>query len=39
VYGTPTVVLVNSKGVSSTVTGLTDAFSLDQAIKEVKQAH
>jgi hypothetical protein len=39
VYGTPTVLLVNSKGATSTVTGLADAFALDQAIKEVKQAH
>jgi hypothetical protein len=38
VYSTPTVLLVNSKGVASTVTGLTDAFSIAQAVKEVKLA-
>jgi hypothetical protein len=38
VYGTPTILLVNSKGATSSVTGLTDAFAIEQAVKEVKLA-
>ena len=38
VYGTPTILMVNTNGQTSSVTGLTDAFSIEQAIKEVKQA-
>jgi hypothetical protein len=38
VSGTPTIVLVNTKGQTSTLNGLTDAFSIKQAIKEAKQA-
>lgn len=38
VYSTPTILLINAKGSTSSLTGLTDAFSIGQAIKEVKQA-
>ena len=38
VYSTPTILLINTKGVTSSVTGLTDAFSIEQAVREVKQA-
>jgi hypothetical protein len=39
VYSTPTILLINSKGLTSSVTGLTDVFSIEQAVGEVKQAH
>jgi hypothetical protein len=39
VYSTPTILMVNGKGVTSSVTGLTDAFSIAQAVKEAKRAH
>jgi cytoskeletal protein RodZ len=39
VYGTPTILMVNTKGVTSSVPGLKDAFSIEQAVREVKQAH
>lgn len=39
VYSTPTILMINAKGVTSSVTGLTDAFSIVQAVKEVKRAH
>jgi hypothetical protein len=38
VYSTPTILLINTKGSTSSLTGLTDAFSIGQAIKEVKRA-
>jgi hypothetical protein len=38
VYSTPTILMVNTKGVTSTVSGLTDAFAIQQAVKEVKRA-
>jgi hypothetical protein len=38
VYSTPTILLINAKGSTSSLTGLTDAFSIAQAIKEVKRA-
>lgn len=38
VFSTPTILLINAEGKTSSVTGLTDAFSIGQAIKEVKQA-
>jgi hypothetical protein len=38
VYSTPTILLINAKGSTSSLTGLTDAFSIGQAIKEVKRA-
>jgi hypothetical protein len=38
VLSTPTILLINAHGKTSSVTGLTDAFSIGQAIKEVKQA-
>ena len=34
VYGTPTILLVGAKGASS-LTGLQDAFSIEQAVREV----
>lgn len=38
VYSTPTILLINKAGVTSSLTGLTDAFSIEQAIREVKTA-
>lgn len=38
VYGTPTILLVNPAGKTASVTGLTDVFSIEQAVKEVKRA-
>jgi hypothetical protein len=38
VYQTPTVLIVNSHGVVSTLTGLTDLFALEQAVREAKTA-
>jgi hypothetical protein len=32
VYSTPTVMIINARGQATTLTGLTDAFSLEQAI-------
>ena len=36
VYSTPTILIVNKHGQASTVAGLTDAFSLKQAIQEAR---
>jgi len=36
IYSTPTIVLVNGHGQARTVAGLTDAFSLKQAIQEAR---
>jgi hypothetical protein len=38
VYSTPTILLINADGKTASVTGLTDAFSIGQAIREVKLA-
>ncbi len=38
VYSTPTILLINTKGQTSSLTGLTDAFSIEQAVREVKSA-
>jgi hypothetical protein len=38
VYQTPTILIVNRQGVVSTLTGLTDVFSLRQAISEAREA-
>jgi len=38
VYSTPTILLINKQGKTSSLTGLTDAFSIQQWIKEVKKA-
>lgn len=38
VYSTPTILLINVHAKTSSLTGLTDAFSIGQAIKEVKHA-
>jgi len=38
VYSTPTILLINAHGKTSSLTGLTDAFSIGQAVKEVKRA-
>jgi cell division protein FtsN len=38
VYSTPTILLINPKGATSSVTGLTDSFAIDQAIREAKLA-
>jgi hypothetical protein len=37
VYSTPTILLINRHGKTSSLTGLTDAFSIEQAINEVKR--
>ncbi len=36
VYSTPTILLINKAGATSSLTGLTDAFSIEQAVREVK---
>jgi hypothetical protein len=38
VYSTPTILLINKVGATSSLTGLTDAFSIEQAVREVKAA-
>ncbi|HXC46042.1 MAG TPA: hypothetical protein VNU24_05500 [Solirubrobacteraceae bacterium] len=38
VYQTPTILIVNRHGVVSTLTGLTDLFALEQAVKEAQAA-
>lgn len=38
VYQTPTILLVNKKGLTTTLTGFTDAFSIEQTIDEARQA-
>jgi hypothetical protein len=37
VFGTPTILLVNPAGKTASVTGLTDVFSIEQAVREIKQ--
>jgi hypothetical protein len=39
VYQTPTILIVNRHGVVSTFTGLTDVYSLQQALREARSAH
>jgi hypothetical protein len=36
VYATPTILIVNRRGHTTTVSGLTDAFSIEQAIGEAR---
>ena len=36
IYSTPTILIVNKHGQATTVAGLTDAFSLKQAIQEAR---
>jgi hypothetical protein len=38
VYGTPTLLIVNKKGQTTTLTGLQDGFAIEQAISEARQA-
>ncbi len=38
IYQTPTILLVNKRGHTTTLTGLTDVFSLEQAIDEARHA-
>lgn len=38
VYQTPTILIVNKHGLVSTLTGLTDEFSLKQAVREAERA-
>lgn len=38
VYSTPTILLINSKGATSSVTGLTDSFAIEQAAGEVERS-
>lgn len=39
VYQTPTILIVNRRGVVSTLTGLTDTFALRQLVREAQRAH
>jgi hypothetical protein len=36
VYGTPTVLIVNKRGHAQTLSGLTDAYAIEQAISEIR---
>jgi hypothetical protein len=38
VYGTPTILLINPAGKTVSLTGLTDVFSLEQAVREIKHS-
>lgn len=38
VYQTPTILIINRRGLVSTLTGLTDQFSLEQAVREARTA-
>jgi hypothetical protein len=38
VYQTPTILFVNRSGLTTTLTGFTDAFSIEQTIDEARQA-
>jgi hypothetical protein len=38
VYQTPTILIVNKRGQTTTLTGLTDAYSIEQAIDEARHA-
>lgn len=38
VYETPTILIVSAHGLVSTITGLTDGFALEQAVREAQQA-
>jgi hypothetical protein len=38
VYQTPTILIVNRRGLVSTLTGLTDVFALQQALREARSA-
>jgi len=38
VYQTPTILIVNGRGLVSTLTGLTDKFALQQAVREAQHA-
>jgi hypothetical protein len=38
VYGTPTLLVVNGKGLTTTLTGLQDAYAIKQAIQETRHA-
>jgi hypothetical protein len=39
VYQTPTILIVNRRGLVSTLTGLTDVFALQQAVREARRAN
>lgn len=39
VDGTPTILIVNKQGQTTSLTGLTDVFALKQAVTEAKSAH
>jgi hypothetical protein len=38
VYGTPTILIINKRGLARTLTGYTDAYAIEQAIEEVQRA-
>ncbi len=38
IYQTPTILIVNKHGLVSTLTGLTDVFALEQAVREAQSA-
>jgi hypothetical protein len=37
IYGTPTILIINQRHVATTITGSTDAYSLEQAIDEARK--
>jgi hypothetical protein len=37
VYGTPTILVINKRGAVTTISGLTDAFAIEQTIDEARQ--
>jgi hypothetical protein len=39
VYQTPTILIINRHGLVSTLTGLTDVFALQQAVREARRAN
>ena len=38
VYGTPTILIINKRGQTTTLTGLQDAFAIEQAIDEARHS-
>jgi hypothetical protein len=38
IYGTPTILVINPRGQMITLTGITDAYSIEQAIEEARAA-
>lgn len=38
IYGTPTLLVINRKGQTTMLTGLTDAYSIEQAVDEARHS-